>query len=69
MLSSSMMHSIRLVEKKLFHPPPSLQRHYHHHTHFVRVPGQYLLLNLSGPAQMDASGLKAFIATHAGVID
>lgn len=68
MLSSSMIHTIRLVEKSVPTPPP-VQHRYCHHTHFVRVPGQYLLLNLSAPAQMDACGLKASIVTRAGVID
>lgn len=58
-------------KKKGFHPPPRVcsECHYHHHTHFVPVPGHYLLFNLSGAAQMGARGLKAFAVTHAAVID
>lgn len=71
MLSSSMMHAIRLVGKVFLSHPHRVQLRSHHHTHFVRVPavaGQYLLLNLSTLAQMDGCGLRAPIVEHVDVM-
>lgn len=67
MLSSSMMHAIRLAGKVFLSHPHSVQLRSRHHTHFVRVPavaGQYLLLNLSTPARMDGCGLRAPKVEH-----
>lgn len=71
MLSSSMMHAIRLVGKVFLPHPHRVQLRSHHHTHFVRVPavaGQCVLLNLSTLAQMDGCGLRAPIFEYVDVM-
>lgn len=71
MLSSSMMHAIRLAGKVFLSHPHRVQLLSRRHTHFVRVPavaGQYLLLNLSTLAQMDGCGFSAPIVEHVDVM-